>query len=313
MLSLPAGAYTLTVSASGQTTGAYSFRLLDLSQATALTPGTPVSGTFSPRQRHRRLPLQRHRRRLRLLRPALRAIGSDYWRLIDPYGNLLFGTALSTDGGRLTLAATGTYTVLVEGGVADTTAASYSFNVVPVSDSTQPLALGATVSASLAAPGEQDRYTFSLAAPSLLYFDSMTNNSNLRWSLAGPGGTLVSNRAFTASDGSGISGSPALALLAGAYTLTVSGAGQTTGAYAFRLSDLASAAPLTLNAPTSGRLSPANSTNLYQFTANAGDSFYFESTYIPFSLGTSSTPSGGCSTLSATSCSTRRSVPTPDG
>ena len=74
-------------------------------------------------------------------------------------------------------------------------------------------------------PAEQDRYTFSLAAPSLLYFDSLTNNANLRWSLTGPGGTPVSNRAFTGSDASGISGNPVLSLPAGAYTLTVSGVG----------------------------------------------------------------------------------------
>ena len=93
----------------------------------------------------------------------------------------------------------------------------------------------------MAAPGEQDRYTFTLAAPSLLYFDSLTNNANLRWSLSGPSGTPVSNRTFTTSDGSGISGNPVLSLPAGAYTLTVSGVGATTGAYSFRLLDLSQA------------------------------------------------------------------------
>src|SRR5207253_10817195 len=47
-LRLPAGSYTLTVDASGDAVGAYSFRLLDLAGATTITPGTPFSGSLSP-------------------------------------------------------------------------------------------------------------------------------------------------------------------------------------------------------------------------------------------------------------------------
>src|SRR5207253_5062354 len=87
----------------------------------------------------------------------------------------------------------------------------------------------------------------------------------------GPAGTAVSNRQFNASDG--FSGFP-LALPAGSYTLTISGSGQTTGAYAFRLSDLAAATPLTPGTPVSGTLNRANSTDLYRFDSAAGQSFY---------------------------------------
>ena len=223
-LALPAGDYTLTVSASGSNTGAYSFRLLDLSQATPLTPGTPVSGTFSPAN---------GTTAYRFTASAgdsdyfarLSGSSSDYWRLIDPYGHLLFGTDLSTDGGRLTLTATGTYTVLAEAGVADTTAASYSFNVAPVTDPTQPLVVGATISASLGGAVGAGPVHLHPGGSLPAYFDSLTNNSNLRWSLSGPVGTPVSNRTFTSSDASSISGNPVLSLPAGAYTLTVSGVG----------------------------------------------------------------------------------------
>jgi len=40
---LAAGDYALTIDASSGATGAYSFRLLDLGQALAITPGTSVS------------------------------------------------------------------------------------------------------------------------------------------------------------------------------------------------------------------------------------------------------------------------------
>jgi RHS repeat-associated protein len=276
VLSLPAGSYTLTVAGSGQTTGAYSFRLLDLSQATPLTPGTPVAGTLAPGDSTAvyNFPASAGSSYYFASRQGG---GSDFWRLIDPYGNVLFGTALSGDGGRLTLTATGTYTLLVEGYIGNTTSVSYGFNVAPVQDPSQPLTLGSTVNGTMAAPGEQDHYTFTLAGASLLYFDSLTDDGNFSWSLTGPGGTAVSSRSFTASDGEDFNGDPVLSLPAGPYTLTVAGSGQTTGAYSFRLLDLSQGAGLTPGTPVAGTLAPGDSTAVYNFPASAGSSYYFAS------------------------------------
>src|SRR5262249_53916773 len=47
LLDLPAGSYTLTVDGNGDALGTYSFRLLNLTSAAAITPGTPQSGTLS--------------------------------------------------------------------------------------------------------------------------------------------------------------------------------------------------------------------------------------------------------------------------
>src|SRR5262249_26995861 len=122
---------------------------------------------------------------------------------------------------------------------------------------------------------QQDRYTFSLAAPALLDFDSLTNNSNLRWSLSGPPGTPVSNRSFIASDGSGFPANPTLSLPAGAYTLTLAVSGAATGAHSFRLRGLSQGAALVPGTAVSGTLSPASATAAYRFTAAAGDTYYF--------------------------------------
>ena len=43
-----AGQYTLIVDANGDTTPSFAFRLLDLSNATTITPGTAVSGSLTP-------------------------------------------------------------------------------------------------------------------------------------------------------------------------------------------------------------------------------------------------------------------------
>jgi hypothetical protein len=116
---------------------------------------------------------------------------------------MLFSTFLRNDAGRLTLSATGTYTVLVEGDLSETSPVAYSFNVAPIADSAQPLTLGTLANGTLAAPGQQDHFTFTLQADAQLYFDALTNLSGLQWSLSGPAGSVVTNLAFTISDGFG--------------------------------------------------------------------------------------------------------------
>src|SRR5262245_37713872 len=48
ILDLVAGEYTLTVDGAADATGSYQFRLLDLGNATGITPGVSVSGTLDP-------------------------------------------------------------------------------------------------------------------------------------------------------------------------------------------------------------------------------------------------------------------------
>src|SRR5262249_18758217 len=131
VLALPAGNYTLTVvSLFGQSAGAYSFRLSDLAAATPLTPGTPVSGTLNPRDStnaYHFMAAAGQSFSLARLSASGFAFGDD-WRLIDPYGNSLFSTSFDNDGGRLTLVASGNYTLLVEGSINNTGTFSYSLN-----------------------------------------------------------------------------------------------------------------------------------------------------------------------------------------
>jgi hypothetical protein len=181
------------------------------------------------------------------------------------------------------LAAGGTYTLLVEGSRLDTGAASYTFVVSPQGNIPPPpppagtaLVLGATVSGSIGASGESDIFSFSLPSDARLYFDSFTNDSSLRWTLAGPAGTAVSDRSLASTDA--IEGSGLLGLVAGEYTLTLNGAGAATGGYSFRLLDLAAATPLTVGTPVSGALTPASETDAYRFDAAAGDRVFLDVT-----------------------------------
>src|SRR5262249_32247655 len=118
-------------------------------------------------------------------------------------------------------------------------------------------------------------YAFTLPSASLLYFDALTSNFQLNWTLTGPAGNAVFLRSFNQSDATSTSANPVLNLVAGDYTLTI-GAGGTTAPYSFRLFDLGQATPITPGTPVSGSLSPANETDLYRFDASAGDRFYFD-------------------------------------
>src|SRR5439155_4280658 len=93
--------------------------------------------------------------------------------------------------------------------------------------------------------------------------------------LVGPAGTAVSSLPFIASDAGGFPLNPLNLFARGDYTLTVERTGDTTGPYQFALRDLRGAVPLTPGAPVSGVLSPANETDLYRFTAAAGDRYLF--------------------------------------
>uniref|UniRef100_UPI003217AD8F hypothetical protein n=1 Tax=Dyella sp. TaxID=1869338 RepID=UPI003217AD8F len=141
-------------------------------------------------------------------------------------------------------------------------------NQVP--DLTSALSIGTAVNGSIPLAGQSAVYSFHLAAATQLAFDALSSRGDMLWSLAGPRGQEVNSRSLNSSDGN--SGQNVLALPAGDYTLTVQGSGDATGAFAFNLLDLSTAAALAQGAPLSGTLSPGNSSSAYQFTAAAGDS-----------------------------------------
>ena len=122
-------------------------------------------------------------------------------------------------------------------------------------------------------PGQAVHHSFSLAAPALLYFDSLTDNADMRWSLSGPNGQIVANRAFSQSDA--YDGSSFYTLAAGDYSLTVDPLGDLTGSFAFRLLDLADASVLVPGTPVSGGLNPGRSTDAYRFEVSTPDQRWF--------------------------------------
>ena len=123
---VPAGAYTLTVTGTGTYTGSYAFNLLNFASATAMTLGTTVNGTLSPANSTQLYQFSGTAGQVLYFRNIGFSTtdtvngGLAYWTLYDQYGNSLFSNfSLQSDGGRVTLANTGTYTVIVNGYLTD--------------------------------------------------------------------------------------------------------------------------------------------------------------------------------------------------
>ncbi len=277
---LYAGDYQLTVSAWADATGAYSFRLLDLAAAAPFTPGVQVDGTLDPASQTQAYRFTAAAGDKFYFDSLSSDVQNATWQLIDPYGQQVFQDYLSNDIDTLRLTAAGAYTLLVEGDAYDTGTTGYSFNVQsqgnePVLPFTgTPITLGDVVSGDISTPGQEDQYTFTLAADTRIEFDNLITDDNLQWSLVGPSGQVVTDQSFLNSDA--YYGDP-IPVVAGDYQLTVSAYGGATGSYSFRLLDLAAATPITPGVQVDGTLDPANETLAYSFTAAAGDMFYFDS------------------------------------
>ncbi|MCX7197170.1 MAG: hypothetical protein NTW37_04075, partial [Proteobacteria bacterium] len=140
VVSLDAGAYTLRVD--GNTTGAYGFRLLDLSAATVFTPGIVQSVTLNPGNSTvlRAFDVAAGDR---MYIDALSATTTDStWRLIDSDGQQRWLNGLGTDTDTLTFDRAGRYVLAIEGRRYQTTANTFTFNVQPSPRTTRDITFG---------------------------------------------------------------------------------------------------------------------------------------------------------------------------
>lgn len=274
---LPAGDYLLTVDGVGQSTGEYAFRLLDLADGTEITPDTIVNGSVTPA---RSMALHRFNAaagdHFHFERLSSSSFGlTPYWKLIDPYGRTVFFTS-SAEVANQRLDYAGTHTLITEGQINDTaTTGAFSFRVnhlsnqPPPSVTGSPLTLGEVVEGTLANVGDEDVYTFTVATPRTLYFDSLANTGSTHWYLSGPRGAEVNNRNFSSSD-------LWLDLVAGDYTLRVVGVNDPPEDYAFRLLDANDADVFLADQQLDGALMPGNGAALYRFNGTAGQRFYVD-------------------------------------
>lgn len=274
VMTLAPGTYSVAISATGTNTGSYSFRLASLADGTAINLNETQDLTLTPGNLTAIYRFDATAGQALFL-DLISGSNDPFWRLIDPAGNLVFNTRRLGDLEEPVLPLDGTYTLLIEGRVGTSAPQTLSFRVVDMVDSTAPLTIGETINGTIAAPGAKARYSFSVSEPQYLIFDSLINTTQFGWTLAGPSGTILS-RNFQNSDAHSSASPGVIFFEPGDYTVTVDANDDLTGDFAFRLLDTALASDLVLNAPTTGRLEPGNSSNLYKFTGAVGDEIFLD-------------------------------------
>ncbi|MEO8609209.1 MAG: choice-of-anchor Q domain-containing protein [Chloroflexota bacterium] len=193
----------------------------------------------------------------------------------------MFGHTVASDGGRIVLPANGTYSVNVFDYFGPLTG-TYSFRVLPVTDSTFPVTIGDLISngnpsvgaGNIESPGVKDIYTFTATAGQVVLFDALTtSNASIRWQLLNPTATGIFDTG-TNSDG----GLRTLAT-AGTYSIVVYSNSDATGTYSFRFSLSTSTefaiglgTTVSNNSPATGagNITPAGNIDVYIFGGTAG-------------------------------------------
>ena len=248
---LQPGAYTLTINGTQATVGSYAFNLMALGNratlTTTLTAGSTAGGTLNATTPTRLFTFTASPGDVYTLHNlTVSANPNAYWLLLDPWGKQITGgggSAIFGDLSNISLQAAGTYTIVTAAPENSTTATTtFTFQLVNVSHN-PPVTTGTTIDLSATTPttysstigqsGEAD-YQFTLANPTRVWFDSLTNNSaSLIWQVSGPQGFFINQQNFGSQLQFNASDQNLGLLQPGTYSLKITGAAGT--AYAFRL------------------------------------------------------------------------------
>src|SRR5262249_49524564 len=166
----------------------YSFRLLDLAAAQALTLNATTSGTLNPGDSATLYSFSGSAGQRVLFNTV-----SGQYAYVALYGPTAQEITNTTLGNlfQATLPTAGTYTVGIEGWWYNTSPVAYSFQVLTPTTNSNAYTLGTTVSGNIAAAGQLDKYTFSGSAGHQLYFDGLSSAANLSATLLSPSGSAV--------------------------------------------------------------------------------------------------------------------------
>ena len=282
VLDLESGDYQIRIDGDGLT-GQFAFRVLDLEDAVPIAPETPVEDVLDiPNQTNVYVFDASEGDEFYIDIVTTSDSINTQFKLVDEFGQVTHISDRLRDL-NVVIPRSGVYTLLVEGARANEDSDTYTLNLVPVSVTDSALTLGARVDGALSTPGARASYSFDVTSDTLLYFDSLKNDSNLRWQLAGPRGIEISNRRFDKSDSLDIA-SVGIDVRPGSYTLTVFGVGDLVRDFSFRLTDLADVNGVTQLIPNPGMDNPsvnesgsvlANESLIYSFMVEAGDEFNF--------------------------------------
>jgi len=268
LLSLPAGTYEFSVAYGDLSTGNYNFRLVDTATAPALAIGVITALTLDPANHAQAYQLVVDESSDFMFEPTAYSRGIG-WRIVDRLGNTLRNGTMSGATEPFALAA-GRYFFVVDGANSINGSDQYQFAVRRIATTVQTMALNVDVTGSIDSIGQRYDYSFSINTPTTVLFDSLSNRSDLAWELAGPTGNLRSNISFNVAD-DGAANAPIRLDAAGAYRLRVIPRTTATGAFNFRLLNLAGAETLPLDSAQMLTLNPGSSAKIFNLDGSAGD------------------------------------------
>nr|WP_228057013.1 putative Ig domain-containing protein [Tychonema sp. LEGE 07203] len=279
------GNYRFVVDGSGDATGSYSFRILDLAAAAQTTSlDTNTIGNFGTSKRDAVVYKFTGSEGQYVYFDRIEGGGSNY-SVYSPDGQRLFYQNLSYDppypysydyGVEPTkLPSSGEYTLVFNG----TGQTNNNYNLLMVTPDlvTKPHTIGDTIAGTISEPGEQDTYTFTGTPGQKLWLDSLFSSSNISAYLYSPTGKLLLNGHNVGDDSNS---SDLLTLTeAGTYTLKVDASYDNTGAYQFRFLDSAAATVTSLDTPIAGNFGTSKREAIaYRFNGTQGQPLYFDST-----------------------------------
>ncbi|MCP9934861.1 cadherin-like domain-containing protein [Cyanobium sp. Candia 9D4] len=264
------GTYQIVIRGDASTTGDYNFSLLKLNQAPILPLGATVTDALTPGIRSNVYRLNGTRGQRLQFDSLLAPPTSTTWVLYGPGNQALnsSGTSSGTDFS-VTLPADGEYYLVFDGTNA-TASVSYSFQVNDISDPPPASPTAFPFSQSGSVSGSPVDFTFTAAAGTLLYIDSLDpdfDSVSLQILDQGNGNASIYSANASSDSSAGL-----ILPRSGSYTVRVNGSGD----YNFRILDLsANATPLTLGSTTSGPLAAA-ATQIFSFSGAVGQQLFYD-------------------------------------
>ncbi len=269
-----AGTYLIEIEGNSATPVAYSFQLVTpTTTSTALTLGTPVSGTISELGEQDIYTFTGTAGQ-RLLYDALANNANNLLlSLLSPSGaSISINGDTDTDSSLITLTESGTYQLIIEGFVgAASSTGDYNFRLIDATAGAI-ISLDTVVSGTLTPGARSEFYRFTASAGQRLVFDAITGSGST-FRIYDPGNTQI--------DAGGISSASAdstfTAPVAGTYLIEIEGNSATPVAYSFQLvTPTTTSTALTLGTPVSGTISELGEQDIYTFTGTAGQRLLYD-------------------------------------